>query len=413
MKFARFVVLASFVCALLPGVGVRSAGADPPQIEVVPEEINSLLAMYSRAYRDHDPALLDATVGPGLIETEKKALVNASDVPFTDFRIRTTTLYSGDLATERVKARYRGRDTKTYHVIEESKIGDETDAFREDGAFTFVREPAREGFDGWRLVSKSDMAPLGFFSPHHLWDEGKVSVLKSDRFILLTHPDVAESMKPVLDIAERSYNRADDFWPGPQRDVYVMVVPSTTAELARIMHATIDLSKFVAFVAAGSDRDDGWEPTGPRMFVHLDHLRNYSEAGKLEILSHELIHAMTRDVSGPHIPTWVEEGLANLGGGSGRASLAREASVPPDFPSQERFVSGPVRQIQATYDQSQVAIELLVDEFGKEALAAFYAELGSRRLVTGTEDFHTRDAVAKSVEWTYDEWVAAWRKALS
>ncbi|MEX2394113.1 MAG: hypothetical protein WD826_06510, partial [Actinomycetota bacterium] len=203
------------------------------------------------------------------------------------------------------------------------------------------------------------------------------------------------------------------FWPGDDDARYVIIVPSTTAELGRILHETIDLSKFVAFVAAGADRSDGWEPTGPRVFVHLSHLLNYSEAGKLEILAHELLHAITRPITGPQIPIWVEEGLANSGGGTGgRPSIATQAPVPDGFPTRDLFVTGPVRNIQATYDQAQVAIEVLIDEFGEEGLARFYEALGTRRVVPGTEEYHVRQAVEESVDWTYDDWVAAWHERL-
>jgi hypothetical protein len=179
------------------------------------------------------------------------------------------------------------------------------------------------------------------------------------------------------------------------------------------MHETVDLEKFVAFVAAGADRTNGYDPTGPRMFIHLSHLQRYGPDAKVEILAHELIHAITREVSGPLMPTWIEEGLANLGGGSGRtASLAGRGTAPGTFPSNDRFTTGPVLDIQTVYDQAQVAIETLEATHGRPDVAAFYTELGSRRVVAGTDDYHVRDAIAKSVGWSYEAWVDAWRKRL-
>jgi hypothetical protein len=113
------------------------------------------------------------------------------------------------------------------------------------------------------------------------------------------------------------------------------------------------------------------------------------------------------------IPTWVEEGLANLGGGSGRrASLASAGPTPGTFPSNDRFTTGPVQGIQAVYDQAQVAISTLDEEYGRSEVAGFYTELGSRRVVPGTDEYHVRDAIAKSAGWSYDAWVDAWRKRL-
>ncbi len=385
----------------------------PPEIEEVPLSIVQLLTDYARAYRDGDADLLERTVADRLIAAEREAFANARNVPFSSYEIRPNTQYSGDLASTRVKAQYKGREVVTYHVVEESKIGPETTTYADDGAYTFIRGSKAAAYDGWRLASKNDLDPIGFFSPYHLWNESEVVSLSSDRFLMLTHPDVVEVMRPVMDIAERAYDRVGEFWPRRLRDRYVIIAPSTTEELGRIMHETVDLGKFVAFVSGGADRSEGWEPTGPRVFIHLSHLRRYSPSAQTEIIAHELVHAVTREVSGPNIPVWVEEGLANLGGGSGRrTSLASTGGLPDSFPSDDRFVTGPVRGIQASYDQSQVAIETLEDRFGPDGLADFYTELGSRRVVVGTEEYHVRAAVKDSVGWTHDEWVAAWRRRL-
>jgi hypothetical protein len=413
MIASRLVVCLSVLAFLLPARTVPAQTTEAPSVEDVPAQIVALLADYARAFKDHDAALLNATVGEELIEGERAALEAARDVTFASFEITPFTQYSGDLASKRIKDRYRGKQVATYHVVEESRIGAETDTYEEDGAFTFLREEGRGGYDGWRLVSKSDLDVLGFFSPYHLWDEDKVSIVKSERFILLTHPSTVDVLRPVLDVAEEAYDRMAAFWPQEQDDRYVIIAPSTTAELGRILHETVDLGKFVAFVAAGADRSTGWEPTGPRMFVHLSHLTNYGRAGQLEIIAHELIHAVTREVSGPQIPTWVEEGLANFGGGEGgRPSRASIGPTPDTFPSNDRFVTGPVQGIQAVYDQAQVAIETLDSVKGRREVAEFYIELGSRRVVPGTHEYHVRDAIARSTGWSMEAWVDAWRKRL-
>jgi hypothetical protein len=402
---------------VLPAKAAPRDDPKVPVIEDVPGGIVELLTDYSRAWTQKDPELLVATLDDGLRDRETKALTNAKDVPFTVFEVDATTQFSGNLASPRVKARYRGVDVATYEVEERSRIGSETQTYAEPGAFTFTRSAPggrdSERYDGWRLTSKSDLDVLGFFSPHHLWDEKPVSVLTSDRFVILTHPDVREVVRSAQQAAEGAYDRDTKFWPEPLSDRFVMVVPSSTEELRRVMHETVNLTKFVAFVASGADRETGYVPTGPRIFVHLDHLRNYAPASQLEILAHELIHAFTRDESGPKLTSWIEEGLANFGGGNGGRALR----IPPqtnsdDFPSDDEFFAGPVGDIQTVYDKGQLAIQVLDEKFGRAGLVRFYEELGSRRVVPGTEDYHVRDALRKSVGWSYDEWLAAWRQRL-
>jgi hypothetical protein len=402
------IAFVALLTLLIPA-GAHAQSADVISIEEVPGDIARVIDDYAKAFVEHDAELMRSVVGGKLASSEPRSLANAVDVPFTRFEIDPVTQYSGDLASPRIVAGYKGADeVATYHVIERTQIGDETGVFQEDGAYTFTREPGREGYGGWRLVSKSDLDVLGFFSPVHLWDIERVSVLRSTRFLLLTHPSTADSMRPVLDIAERAYDRVDDYWPGPQSDRYVIIVPSTTAELGRILHETLDLEKFVAFVGAGADRTKGWEPTGPRLFVHLSHLDNYGPADQTEILNHELIHAITREVSGPMVPTWIEEGLANHAAGAALGNVGTSDT----FPSNDRFVTGSVRDIQATYAQAQVAIATLEAEKGRDELTEFYADLGSRRVAPGTDEYHVRDAIAKSVGWSFESWVGAWRKRL-
>jgi hypothetical protein len=414
VKKIRAVLSALAILVIALPARAQTNALDVPEIEDVPASIDQLLDDYSRSWVLKDAALLGGTLDDGIAAAEKKAFANANDIPFETFEIRPLTQYSGDLASPRIRALYKGREVATYHVVERSRIGNETGTYESDGAFTFTRTSRGGAYDGWRLTSKDDLDALGFFSPYHLWDEAKVTLLSSEHFTLLTHPGSVKAIRPSLAAAEKAYAHDDGFWPGPPlRDKYVMIVPSTTEELGRIMHETVDLGKFVAFVSGGADKSRGWVPTGPRVFVHLSHLTRYQEVSQVEILAHELIHAITRQVSGPKVPTWIEEGIANLGGGNGgRPVRATDGPTPDEFPTEERFVTGSLSSIQIAYDQGQVAVEVLDAEFGREGLVKFYKTLGAKRVVPGTEEYWVRRAVDESTDWTYADWVAAWRERL-
>ena len=114
---------------------------------------------------------------------------------------------------------------------------------------------------------------------------------------------------------KRSLARATKFWPLPVHARYALIIPTTTEELGGIVHDTADLADFVAFVSSGIDETNGWEPGAPRVYIHLDHFRVYNTVGQVGILAHEFNHAITRPVTGPHVPTWVDEGMANVSGG--------------------------------------------------------------------------------------------------
>jgi hypothetical protein len=409
----RLVISAAALALLLPST-VRAQAPAPPRIEAVPADIQQLLDDYGRAWVKKDAKLLAGTLSPRLIKKETSALDAANEIDFSTFRLRVSTQYSGNLAYKRIRALYPHAEVRTHHVVVETAIMNESKAYSEDGAFTFAKEPGTtSAYGGWRLISKNDLDVLGFFSPHSLWDEGPVAVATSPHFILLTHPQVIDQVRPWLPIAEQAYARASGFWPGSIEKRIVIEVPASTQELARIMHDTADLDKFVAFVAASTSRERGWAPTGPRMFVHITHLLRYPGKTQLGILAHELIHALTRESSGPDVPTWIEEGIAQVGGDAQDLfSVIRGGGELTDFPTSELFVTGTVRQIEGAYAEGQVAIQVLIDRFGREGLRKFYKALGSHRIVPGTERYHVRTALQESLHWSYDEWVAAWRKRI-
>jgi hypothetical protein len=408
----RRVVTAVVIAAimLVPAVAVPAQTVEAPQIESVPDGVKQALTNYSRAFATYDEGPLRRSVTEQLLPAELKALKNVEDLTFDEFSISTSTQYSGDLASRRIRNLYPGREVATYHVIERTKIAGESSTFQEDGIYTFTRDLES---DEWRLASKKDLDVLAAFSPVHLWDGGPVAKLVSTHFTLLTHPESLDEMRPVIDIAERAYSKVDEFWPRPMAPNFVIIAPSTTEELGNILHETVDIENFVAFVVAGVNRERGWSPTGPRVMVHLSHLRRYGADAQLEILAHELVHAVTRPIAGPKIPLFVEEGLANVGGGEGgRPPSSFRGPAPDDFPSDEGFSIGPVGQIQSIYDRSQLAIQALVDAFGVEGAARFYETLGRRRVAPGVDEYHVRIAIDEATEWSYAEWLEAWRAKL-
>src|SRR5439155_13347716 len=134
----------------------------------------------------------------------------------------------------------------------------------------------------------------------------------------------------------------------------------------------------------------------------------YPASAQIQVLSHELIHALTRNDSGPNIPTWIEEGLAQVGGqASALFAHVPLGALPSEFPTSERFVTGSVQSIEAAYAQAQIAIQVLIDKFGRAGFMRFYRALGAERVVAGTEQYHVRRALEETLHWSYDDWLAA------
>jgi hypothetical protein len=407
------VLVAALVLASLPA----ASRAAPPKVADVPGGIVRLLDDRGKAYSTKDRGLLERTLVPGDFRAAQLAAFDhAVALDFSTFSFRANTQFAGDIATARVRTRYPGRAVSAFQVTEESAIaGIETVPYAEEDFFTFVRDPgdAADPYDGWRTASSTDFEPLGIFSAVHLWDSGAIALARSDHFLLITHPDRIGSVRPAIDQAERSLREAKRFWPRPLDPRYVIVVPSTADELSRMLQSTVDVSKFVAFAAATTKRDEGWEPVGVRVFIQLSHFQTYDDAGKRAVLTHELIHAITRPVSGPFLPTWVEEGLAMFGAeGEDGLSRARRASLPEAFPADEDFFVGATSGIVLTYSRAQAAIASLAKRNADDGVARFYEALGRKRVDPGTKDYQLRRALQESVSWTVEDWTKAWQAHL-
>jgi hypothetical protein len=391
-----------------------AAQTPAPVAPKVPEAIQRLLDDRAKAIAGHDRALLERTLDPGdFARSELTALDNAGGLAIDSFRLRATTQFAGDLAWPRVTARYPTQ-VSAWHVIEESRIGGhDLIPYVEDAFYTFVRTgPApQDPYDGWRVVSMSDFEPLGAYSAVHLWDRGPVVSASSEHFLVLAHADRIERARALLPDAETAWQAVKKFWPGEIGSRYIVIAPSDEAELGDMIHSTVDLSKFVAFAAATARTEKGFEPAGVRIYLQMSHLEKYAASGRRVVLSHELIHAVTRGESGPFMPIWVEEGLAVLGSEPLNKSLARLGSH-ERFPADDEFSTGPTRDIVAVYYQSQLAVRALADRAGVEGVKRFYDSLGAARVSPGTKDYHVQRALSEANGWTVDEWTKAWRALL-
>lgn len=399
--------------AIVATVGVAPGAGAEVRVAQPREGIDRLLLDASLAFERSDRALYGRTLQPGpFAQRRLRAFDNAAGVGFDKHVFEVTTQFSADLAGPRVRGLYPDRQVVAYHVLERTRIaGVEARDFVEDSFFTFVRDGPDPGdrYDGWRLAADDDFVALGLHSAGHLWDAAPVEVVRGEHFVVLTHAGERAQARAIGELADAVYEEVDAFWPRPVSERFAIIVPSTTAELGRILRTTFDLSKFVAFAVAGADRSDGWEPGGARIFVHLQRFERHETGFRRETMAHELIHAVTRPVSGPHIPVWVEEGLASVGSEEGSGlSVARQGPTPADFPADDRFSVGPARDIVRTYRRSQVAVGILLERSGAEGLARFYEALGRARVTPGTTAFHLDRALREAVDWSLEGWRQAW-----
>lgn len=339
-----------------------------------------------------------------------------ADVPLASYALELDPSLP-DLSTEDVRSRY-DRPVLVVYVREEHALEgyDRRGRLTSDLFLTVVRTP-----DGWKVAGDTDGEPLGLVSADHLWDQGPVATTRSGPLLALHHPGMP-GIAAVLAEARAALDEVRSRWPLEWPERVPIVVPRDQEELGELLHATFDLSSFVAF-ATGSPRGrlGEFELTGARIVVNPDRFLNRSSSSRRSILAHELLHVATRPVSGPFVPSWVEEGLAQRLGDQRSTTglgllgdLVAGGTFSGQLPDDSQFVTGGQQRIFLSYQLAFSFVDHLVDRFGVETVARFYRELGRGSVgEPGRERWHVDRAARTVLGAPLDELRAGWRESLA
>jgi len=272
--------------------------------------------------------------------------------------------------------------------------------------FTFVKRPK-----GWLIASDTDVEDLGLLSSRTIWDFGEVATHASEHFLVLSHPDFADKAKELPGIAEKALARVGKAWNGEWIKKVPLVVPSSSAELDRMTGGTVDVDKFVAFASYSVERDvpDLYQAVGYRVVVNP--ARFFSSSAELT-LAHELVHIATRPASGPLIPIFLDEGLAQLSEIGDVAAVTRRAKSvgDGDLPEDHEFVSGTQRSINSAYDEALSAMLFLRELKGPGSVEALYRALGKAQGLGGTAEYHLDRALRETTGMSLGAFEEAWKK---
>ncbi|MDQ1446029.1 MAG: hypothetical protein QOI20_2493 [Acidimicrobiaceae bacterium] len=380
------VVAAAVVLGLLPGP-VRAA--DDPLVAV-----QRLLDTRVAAVGSGDKAEFMGTVDPQAAASFKDAQARLFDglhsLPLAVYALEARTRDSGDLSP-------RGAGTFLPETRQRMRFKDydATDAL-ESLWLTYVQRDGR-----WYVAADDDPSPLGLDTARGLWDFGPVSAQPTPHFLLLSHPAQADRARALGALAEKAVAVLSQRWPQPWPGRIPLVLPGSIDELAAIIQSTVDLTKFVAFVSYGSNRDEGWTPTAPRIYIQDRNLSGYSDRFQTETLVHELDHAAVAPISGPFVPAWVHEGVAEwVASGnpvSKRSNRVSDRSDHSHLPRDYSFTTGSQGSIVHLYSASKAAVSVLAGAKGTAAPAAFVKDLGQVRVAPGSVDYQVDAALRRSL----------------
>jgi hypothetical protein len=377
-------------------------------------EIQALLDIRSEAMRGGDRDAFMATVdraSPTFLRRQGLLFDGFQRLGLSEYRLDIGRRLWPKLTTDREVVRYGATAKPTVlHVEERYALTrfDEQPAL-EDLFLTFVRRP-----EGWRVASDSDLDDLTMYSGRKVWEFGPVVARTSEHFLYVSHPDLLGPAQSVLNKAEEALDAVSAHWPLEWNERVVIVAPSTTEELGRLIQATFDLDVFVAFAASGVDRARDWDLVGHRILLNWPNFSRYDDSTQLSVLTHELLHVATREYSGPLVPIFVEEGVAEWVTGHDSASLlagqVQNGLFDRELPLDHEFISGSDAVILSAYQESSAAIRYAAERFGDDAVAEFYRELGTVRRSSGTWRYHVGRAMRKAFGIGFHEFQGRWAR---
>jgi hypothetical protein len=362
-----------------------------------------------------------ASDSPGFLRRQARWFTAVSKVPLQSYELTAAWSRYGDLVRRSDRVAYPRAERVAIPVTEESLAIRRFDdrPVEDDVFYTYVERNGR-----WLVASEGDLDSLAMKSSRQLWDFGPVSIQRSKHFLLLTHPcsapiGCARLPSNMLELAEKALTRVDRYWPLPWRHRIVIAAPTTTSELKRILHATFDVNKFVAFAYSSEDVEHGLKFIGRRIILNWRTIANRTSDSVLTILAHELTHVATRNSSGPQIPDFVEEGIAEYVGYNADPgslgfldSVVQSGGFDGKLPRDYQFTTGSGRDIYLSYQKGESAVRFFIDRWGMARFVRFYRRLGRQRVVVGTPMFHLDQALQQTIGVGFTQFQKLWASTL-
>ena len=305
-----------------------------------------------------------------------------------------------DLATQAVRDRV-GDDARVVYVLEKLAI----EGFDDEGPAAedlFLTVVPRDG--EWRVVADNDAERLGLVSADHLWDHGPVQTQRDGPFHAIYHQESAGEIPTLLREARAALADMESHWSLEWDRNVPLIVPRDEDELGELLHVTFDLSNFIAFATATPNGELGaYDLTGTRIVLNPERFLNRTTSTRRRILAHELLHVATRPHSGPLVPAWVEEGIAQRLGeqrsttGTDLLAGAAARGFDGEPPADADFTNGGRERIFLSYQLAWSFADHLAARFGEGALAEFYRALGRGSVGEPGRETHHLDRAARQV----------------
>lgn len=382
---AGALVLSSYLPAGASGESDRAA-------------IERLLDRRAEAVLSGDAEAFMSTVGdPDSAFGRKQARLfrHLRSVPLASYDLDADWEAYGDLARPSDRGRYPGAEEVIIPLtVARYRIrGYDERPVREDMFFTFVKRG-----DDWLIEGDSDLDDIGFLSARSLWDFSPLDVVENGRAVaILPASQPRSSGETIVAQATSAIERVERYWPTGWSGKVPILVPDDPGVLARIIQATYPVGNYVAF--SFWTGEEGEDP-GARIIVNPDGFAAADAVRRLTILAHEITHVATLPSSGPFMPRFLDEGLAQYvqyEGGEAEIGVA-DASSDGTLPEDHEFFRDDAAAVLDAYRESLSAAGFIAERWGYPRLTRLYERLGRRGNVPGIASFHLDKALRATLK---------------
>jgi hypothetical protein len=425
----KLLIAVTAVLVLAGGAWLASSNREDagagPQAETTPAETPApedpdarasaaqILRERARAVMERDRSAFLASIDP-----QAKAFRRQQRKVFdrlTSLRIGSYELVlqvGEDRAGDKHTRRYRRADDVYIPRVEETyrfKGFDDAD-FISDLYFTFV---LREG--EWLIATDDDLSGK-VRTNRNLWDFGPVKQTRSKNVTVIQHPcrdaGCAELDDSFFALAEAARNRVKERWKEKWNGRVVVLVTSSRSEVRKIIDVNYAISNFVAFAYS---RYPGLGYSPARIVVDRATLAGRpSEIIEL-VMAHEMAHVAASRASGPNIPLWVEEGLAEWiarpAGDDADLYYAQQVAagaVRPALASNRQFRRSGADQLFNHYQASRTAVTYFIESFGYKKFVRFYKRLGDSHNDPGSPAKHLRTELRRATGMSLSQFSRRW-----
>jgi hypothetical protein len=370
-------------------------------------QVRTLLDRRATALRRHDRAGWLAGVDPAataLRTRQAEFLANIAAVPLGVWR------YTVDAGDETGRSE-RGGAWTVRATLHYTLRGVDTLPTDRPAVLTFADRAGR-----WLISADDRTAPDGSTTWRGPWEHGLLLVRQGASSLVLAHPANAGRLIGFAAMLDAVVPRVREVVGGGRLPARVaVIIPDDEKEMSALIGEKLVLGTIAAVSVADSVDTVRDRALGQRVVVNPANIDRLGLLGRKVVLEHEVTHLATRGFTGPTMPIWLVEGLADWVAyrDSGlpavqvadqlRAAL-RAGHWPGRLPGPADF-AGDSPRLALAYEEGWSACRLIADRAGPAALLRLYRAVGTAADPAATLDAQLRRTVGQGTA----QFTASWR----